>query len=514
MPLSAEWARHPPAAADARKGVAVGEYHPLRRVPEAAPPLLLTRRLAPLVPPLLRSLSWSVLSEVTPGAPVESVPTFRARRASAEFLEKAQDIFFSEPGLDTVFLRQVVRLGLPVVRVSRLESKVLAALPGEGERARELAEHTPARGYDALMLFGLSAGRALGYFKSGHVNTLMWWDGEGKAEALRPGHPRPEVRRFQPPRSLGDLAADIDDLYWAGAYGQPVKITEVGTGSARRWLVSIPGTDHAEVESVPNVADLEANMAEELNLASPMRKGIIKAVHRAMDAAGVAESARAREKVLLVGHSQGGIIAANLAALPPAEVGFEVAGVITLGSPTRRVKIRPEVAMLAVEHVQDIVPSLDGATRRRADQRVVVERSLVRPKYEPLYYAHSSSTYTDTLRQVEDRAGISGWGKEGETVRELRELLPGPGEYTRVTHHYIWQELEDSSPVDLREEYLHLAKASPDPVTYGDEVVVAPSGTPTAKELLAQIEGRLEQLTTRRGGKDPSTQEEPDDEKD
>ncbi|MDE2387206.1 MAG: alpha/beta fold hydrolase, partial [Actinomycetales bacterium] len=64
------------------------------------------------------------------------------------------------------------------------------------------------------------------------------------------------------------------------------------------------------------------------------------------------------DQVLLVGHSQGGIVAANIAAKPHD---FKVAGILTFGSPIAAAGIDPSVRVIALEHTNDPVPALDGA---------------------------------------------------------------------------------------------------------------------------------------------------------
>ena len=39
------------------------------------------------------------------------------------------------------------------------------------------------------------------------------------------------------------MCADIDELYWSRTIGPAVKITRVGEGEARRWLLSLVGTE-------------------------------------------------------------------------------------------------------------------------------------------------------------------------------------------------------------------------------------------------------------------------------
>lgn len=475
-------------------------YYLLRRVPEAFSSGYFWRQVAPLSGPFLRSALWSVWAEIAPTRNQTRASLRETARAQGDqAIEEAQRHFFDRPGLDTLFVRELTKVGRDIARVGRiyLWLRVGTGRDKDG-RARHNLQRLPQRGYDQLMLVGLAVGTALGYFTGGKVHNLLWWDsaaedatGDGDLGVIPPGHPLPALRRFNAPTSLGDLGADIDDLYWADAYGQSLKVTRVGEGSERRWLVSLPGTDHGEFASKPNVADNESNLREELNIPSAMRIGTIRAINDAMRADGIPAEERVNERVLICGHSQGGMIAVALAAQEPEELGFNVDAVITLGSPARRLRLRPEVAMLAVEHDQDIVPSLDGTPRREPDQRVVMQRKLVRPRRGPLFYAHASSTYTETLRYAERQAVVAPWGKMGETIRRLRSYLPKSGEPTRVTHHYTWQEILDPSRDSTWNQYVNLETPHWQAVTYGGEVELGHPVGATPLDLMGKAADRL-----------------------
>ncbi len=492
------------------------QYYRLRRVPQSIPRAYLWRKLLPLVGPITRSSIDSLVAKVPlSSATAKQTLEERARESGDAVAEKAQRIFFENPGLDTMAVRVINRLGATWIRIGR--ASVLARVwLGRDKDGRLLGslKRIPLNGYDSVMVSALAAGTALGYFRGGTVHSLMWWDssdgdqadgGEGVSEdadrldpgaesrhrELPPGHPYPGVRRFNPPQTLGDLAADIDDLYWANAYGEAIKITRVGQDKYRRWLVSLPGTDHPEFESRPNVADLESNIREELNLPSAMRVGTIKAICNAMQAEGLTAEEMVSERVLICGHSQGGMVATALASAAPKDVGFSVDAVLTLGSPNRRLLLRPDSVALVLEHSQDIVPSLDGTPRRKADQRLVVERNLTQPKKDPLFYAHSSSTYTETVRQVERFKSVLQSGRLNEVVAHLQSYLPAEGEECRVTHHYVWQELLDPTKMTLFESYLDLGESEKEtngwePVAFDGDIGVKEIPVVTPDEIAAR----------------------------
>ena len=172
-----------------------------------------------------------------------------------------------------------------------------------------------------------------------------------------------------------------------------------------------------------------------------MSVGVVRALHAAMERDGVPAEERGRQPVFVCGHSQGGIVAAALASVPPHEAEVNIVGILSTGGPNRRIRVRPDVVTVAITHDQDVVPSMDGSPDRAPDRRVAVGRSLVRPRNRPLYYAHSSSTYTETVRLLERKVRVTPWGRLASSMAALQDFLPTPGEATRVMHYEIWQDL-------------------------------------------------------------------------
>lgn len=416
-----------------------------RRVPHSFPPGYLRRRLLPLVPTAALATTLSGISGLTILPKGRRTPLrAMANRLATDVSERAQRIYFDEPGLDTLTVRAIGAWAQRLANLGRLYLKARIALGMDVDgRAATMLPLVPRRGYDTLMVSMLVIGTAVGYFKGGPVHTVRFYD-----DALTParlpvpeGQPIPQPRRLHAPRSLGDMCADIDDLYWSEGAGQTLKITRVGEGENRRWLISMPGTETVDPISNSNPADTEANIREVLNLPSSMRGGLLKALHDAMELEGIAPEDFPREPVMICGHSQGGMVGTALATAPPQTLGINVKAVLTLGTPSRRLRIRDDVTMIAVAHDQDIVPSIDGTSARVPDHRVSVGRRLVRPRKGPLYYAHASVTYTETVQHMERKVAIAPWGRLPSAVNRLHEFLPAEGEPTRVFFYEVWQDV-------------------------------------------------------------------------
>src|SRR5690606_25389765 len=157
----------------------------------------------------------------------------------------------------------------------------------------------------------------------------------------------------QPPRSVSDLVAGFSDLGTAGAgkpgNGDGVRVTSVRRADgSKAWSVTIPGTQGPGVGTEAHPFDNLSN----LELTAGIRADSTTAVLAAMAQAGVG----ADEPVVLTGHSQGGLVAQQVAS----SGGYAVAAVLTLGSPTGTRTMRSGVPTLHLESSSDLVPGLDG----------------------------------------------------------------------------------------------------------------------------------------------------------
>jgi pimeloyl-ACP methyl ester carboxylesterase len=125
-------------------------------------------------------------------------------------------------------------------------------------------------------------------------------------------------------------------------------------------------------------------------------------VVQAMRALGV----RKGEPVLLVGHSQGGLIAAALAADPAVRREFTVSHVLTSGAPVASIPVPAEVQVLSIEHSDDLVPRLDGSPNHDRPNWITVTAPAptdglpAADRAEPLL-AHRAQLYQQTAERVD-----------------------------------------------------------------------------------------------------------------
>ena len=182
------------------------------------------------------------------------------------------------------------------------------------------------------------------------------------------GAPAPVVVRAVPATLEGPLVPGspgpgrvpgVADLVAAaaGLGGGRVRVLETsrpGGGSA--WVVVVPGTQEWSPRAGPNPFDLTTDVRALTGEATVAAAAVAAALGLARSRSGRAAEA---DPVLLVGHSQGGILAAALASDPAFTRDHRVTHVVTSGAPIGLFPVPPRVRVLSVEHADDPVPRLD-----------------------------------------------------------------------------------------------------------------------------------------------------------
>ncbi|WP_024286443.1 alpha/beta hydrolase [Cellulomonas sp. KRMCY2] len=246
------------------------------------------------------------------------------------------------------------------------------------------------------------------------------------------------------PRTTADLLRQVERLYpnppgTRDQDGDPDPGGTPGTVSVQRldhgdgtrsWVVAIPGQETAALGG-PDPRDMTSN----LQLMAGLPDDATELVTRAMTLAGIEPG----EPVVLAGHSQGGMVAMNIASDPVLMERFTVAAVVTAGSPVADVGLQDGTQSLHVEHLQDLVPVLDGLPNPDDPQRTTVIRDL-------------GSAPTASNRQAAGSpGGAHGIGAYVRTAEELDGLdapsvttfdaalagVLGDGSATATTQRYV-----------------------------------------------------------------------------
>lgn len=158
-----------------------------------------------------------------------------------------------------------------------------------------------------------------------------------------------------PPRNLRDVLAGLAhrDLGRPGEID--VRLLD-GADGRRRVIVDVPGTkDWSLAGHNPDVTSLVTNLRAIAGEVTTYEQGIVQALHRS--------GVQPGDDVLLVGHSEGGMVAVDAAQHLATTGEFHVSHVVTAGAPIGMVAggVPSDVDVLAIENDGDVVPHLDDA---------------------------------------------------------------------------------------------------------------------------------------------------------
>lgn len=179
-----------------------------------------------------------------------------------------------------------------------------------------------------------------------------------------------------PPRGVADLLARTAALAPARdpvtrREGSRIRVERVRSARGSAAIVYVPGTQSWGVGAGTNPMDVTSNVDAMAGLPSAAQEGVV----RALRAAGV----QREEPLLLVGYSQGGLTSLNLVAEPAFTAEFSPLAVVTAGSPVAGLAPPEDVAVLSLEHTEDLVPVLDGAANPDRASWTTVRRDVLDP---------------------------------------------------------------------------------------------------------------------------------------
>ncbi len=169
--------------------------------------------------------------------------------------------------------------------------------------------------------------------------------------------------------------------------GNPIRIDTYSLPDGTRHVeVFIAGT--AEFDRNPSASSFD--MSSNLALVAGVTSASMVATQKSMASAGVTRS----DRVLFVGHSQGGAVAARL-----AESGrYTTVGLLAVGAPTGSAPVAGSYPALVIEHRDDVIPDLAGA-REPTNAYVVTARSDALPG--DVIGAHRRESYQATAQRID-----------------------------------------------------------------------------------------------------------------
>lgn len=208
------------------------------------------------------------------------------------------------------------------------------------------------------------------------------------------------------PASIGGIAARLQSVHEQNE--ATVLVEKYKQGRHRLFVVYVPGTRDKTLLPSSDPFDLSDAVAL---LANPDQAASQRAVLDAMHRAGI----NSTDQLLMVGYSQGGTIAGDIAQ---GHLGYKVSGLVTFGAPIAQLDLPHSIPVMAVEHSNDIVPALSGKVNPLTSNWLTVEREVPTTFGELNLHAHRMSEYVSTAAQV-DLDGNAGVQRIREHVMKL-----------------------------------------------------------------------------------------------
>jgi len=210
-----------------------------------------------------------------------------------------------------------------------------------------------------------------------------------------------QIDRFwrSAPQGLAGLGTRLSQITGEGQ----VVIERYGTN----FVAYIPGTQTWSPIGLGNPIDFTSNL-------QAMKGPGLAASERGVQLALAEAGATASSSILLVGHSQGGMVGANIALKDK-----RVKGLVTFGAPISQLADQIKVPTVAIQHKNDIVPKLGLKANPLVENMVTVERILpISTPVAAVLEAHDVSNYAKTAELADDSQEVG--------LKRVREQVLAP----------------------------------------------------------------------------------------
>ncbi len=235
----------------------------------------------------------------------------------------------------------------------------------------------------------------------------------------------PTANQRRAPQSLADLMVSLNDANLLDArdpdHHGAIQIQKIVEDGHERFVVYVPGTD--DMGPIPRDGEHARDMETNYQLIGGLDSAYGHGIEQAMVDAGLEG-----KDVMLVGHSQGGMVSTSLAADPDFTSRFNVQHVVTAGSPTAQVPDLPSgTGVIHFENRGDAVPLLDGEDNPDEPHRTTVRfdegSSDIGDNHDLEHYAHGAAaadastngSIRDQIRQMQHDGYLGG----GTTVENV-----------------------------------------------------------------------------------------------
>lgn len=189
---------------------------------------------------------------------------------------------------------------------------------------------------------------------------------------------RPPSAVYQKPENLSGLASRLNNK------SGNIRMESYQTPNGRVVVMYLPGT--SEWNPLKGNKAFDSRSDAEL-LGNGEKSSAYRAANAAINAFGVNQ----QDRLVLVGYSQGGMVAAELASRHS-----NVTSIMTMGSPIANEQIPAGVNVISLEHSNDIVPAISGATNPMSENWATASRHVEVSPGETVLKAHEMREYVST----------------------------------------------------------------------------------------------------------------------
>ncbi len=212
----------------------------------------------------------------------------------------------------------------------------------------------------------IATGSSIGY-NLWQGNELTVTQVQSRTQVVRESHSVTES--LEDLRRLAEERLGKADLDSGLEYGTIAISKYRRKDGSNAWLITIPGTDGQPDSPFgwPQNVELMSSDSEQRMQADSARM-----VAQAMKQAGIGKN----EPVAMIGHSQGGIVAATLAS--DLKDDYTIEHVVTAGSPVANHPIAQSTWVTSIEMDDELVAALDGAVNPNTENWLTVRGTLSR----------------------------------------------------------------------------------------------------------------------------------------
>ena len=243
-------------------------------------------------------------------------------------------------------------------------------------------------------------------------------------------------QKVSAPLNISGLVSEFNQAKAFPDHGE-LRVVKYRTGNRVAWRVDIRGTQVWTVNGA-NPQDMRTNLQTNAG-GRAGNSDMTIAVTRALDQAGYHRG----QPVELIGHSQGGAVAAQLGSNPALAKKYNVKSVVTMGSNIGNFRPAPGVHMVSLENSADIVPRLDGRKNPNVPNLTTVQT-----------YKHCHSVGGNHAKELYGEVAKA-WEQSGDgdyaRFIETRNHNLGINQATKATaQSFVVQRMEGPRPANPR----------------------------------------------------------------